>query len=121
MATLSRGLQVLACAHFGYAELRAALAAAHRSERLTEKNFGLAKRLVEKVWAATSPIDVDMPTTTKAGDLAETHNLRGFDALHLAALLRLGQPTLVDWFACWDHDLRRAAATLGYKVFPLTT
>jgi predicted nucleic acid-binding protein len=79
----------------------------------------LAKRLVEKVWAATSPIEVDMPTTKTAGDLAEIHNLRGYDALHLAALQRLGPPRLIDWVACWDNDLRRATAALGYKVFPL--
>jgi predicted nucleic acid-binding protein len=118
MAALRPGLRVLACAHTGYAELRAAVAAAHRAGRLSARAFGLAKRHVESVWAATSPIEVDMQVTRTAGDLAELHALRGYGAIHLAALQRLGPPSGIDWAACWDNELRQAVAALGYKVFP---
>lgn len=119
MATLRPGLRVLACAHVGYAELRAAVAAARRNGRLPGQTFGLAKQQVEKVWSATSPIDVDMTTIKAAGDLAESHDLRGYDAIHLAALQHLGPPSKIDWVACWDDDLRRAAASIGYRLFPV--
>lgn len=44
-------------------------------------------------------------------------SLRGYDAVHLAALLQFGGPQEVI-FACWDTELRRAAAELGYSLIP---
>ncbi len=118
MATLKTDLEVLACAHIGYVELRAAIAAAQRAGRLPDAAFTNAKRRLERVWAATSPILVDMAVAKRAGGLAESHGLRGYDAVHLAALQRLGTPRRVDHVACWDDDLRRAASAAGYSVFP---
>jgi hypothetical protein len=39
-----------------------------------------------------------------ARDLAERHALRGYDAIHLAALLQAGGPAY-GAFACWEGDL----------------
>jgi predicted nucleic acid-binding protein len=60
-----------------------------------------------------------MAVAKRAGDLAESHHLRGYDAVHLAALQRLGSPRRVDRVACWDDDLRRAASAAGYALFPV--
>ncbi|MGA8016504.1 MAG: type II toxin-antitoxin system VapC family toxin [Candidatus Dormiibacterota bacterium] len=116
--TLRQDLEVLACAHIGYVELRAAVASAERAGRLPGASFARARRQLERVWAATSPIVVDMAVAKRAGDLAESHRLRGDDAVHLAALQRLGSPRRVDRVACWDDDLRRAAYAEGYALFP---
>lgn len=118
MATLRSDLDVLACAHIGYVELRAAIAAAQRAGRLPGTAFARVKRQLERVWAASSPLMVDQATARQAGELSETHALRGYDAVHLAALRRLGPPARVDLVACWDSELRRAAAALGYRLFP---
>ncbi|MGC2295526.1 MAG: type II toxin-antitoxin system VapC family toxin [Candidatus Dormiibacterota bacterium] len=118
LAILRQDLEVLACAHIGYVELRAAIASAERVGRLPGTSFTKARRLLERVWAATSPILVDMAVAKRAGDLAESHGLRGDDAVHLAALQRLGSPRRVDGVACWDGDLRRAASALGYALIP---
>jgi predicted nucleic acid-binding protein len=61
---------------------------------------------------------VDAELVQAAGDLAETQQLRGCDAIHLAAVVRLGPPNQVAYVACRDEDLRKAAGTLGYKLFP---
>ncbi len=118
MASLPGDLDVLACAHIGYVELRAAIGAAHRAGRLPGVAFTRAKRQLERVWAATSPVMVDQATARQAGELAEIHALRGYDAVHLGALRRVGSPARVDRLACWDGELRRAAGTLGYRLFP---
>ena len=51
-----------------------------------------------------------------AGDLAERHALRGYDAIHLAALLQAGGPAY-GAFACWDGDLL-ARPQARYKLVP---
>lgn len=60
---------------------------------------------------------VELPLIRTAGDLAEQMRLRAYDAVHLAALRRLGEPGRVT-FACWDADLREAARRLGYALIP---
>ncbi len=51
-----------------------------------------------------------------AGDLAVTCRLRGYDAVHLAALIMTGRPEEVT-AACGDEELA-VAAGLGYGVIP---
>ena len=65
--------------------------------------------LVPPVWARVSEIPIDGDLTRSAGDLAERHALRGYDAIHLAALLQAGGPAY-GAFACWDGDLRAPPA-----------
>ncbi len=75
------------CAEIGYAEARAALAAANRASRLTDAAFQIAKTEFESLWAQVAVIAVSPDLVKAAGDLAERHSLRGYDAVHLAAAL----------------------------------
>lgn len=50
---------------------------------------------------------MDTALAQRAGELAEQHGLRGYDAVHLASALMLATDTT---FVSWDHDLQRAAA-----------
>lgn len=53
----------------------------------------------------------------KAGDLAEKHGLRGFDAIHLSSALRLKEEVSEDVvFSCSDHILRKAAHQEGLHL-----
>jgi hypothetical protein len=115
---LVRGITVMASASIAYFELRAALAAAHRDHRLPRPRLIEARGALERVWQATSPLDVDGDLVQDAGDLAEQMKLRGYDAVLLAALRRLGTAVEVDLVACWDDAVRIAAAQLGYHLFP---
>lgn len=109
---------MMASASIAYVELRAALAAAHRDHRLPRRRLIEARGALEKVWQATSPLDVDGDLVQDAGELAEQMRLKGYDAVHLAALRRLGTAVEVDFVACWDGALRIAATQLGYRLFP---
>ena len=100
-----------------YTELRAAVGAAIRDRRIpVARRDGVIARVAE-LWEDAYKVAVDWPRVLQAGDLAERHALRGYDAVHLAALLRVGGPDAID-VACWDTDLRRAARGLGYRTYP---
>jgi len=61
-------------------------------------------------------IGLDDTLARAAGDLAERHALRGYDAVHLASALAIGDPGLV--IATWDRDLASAALAQTHTVVP---
>ena len=61
-------------------------------------------------------IGVDWALARHAGEIAERHALRGYDAVHLATALSSQDPELV--LVTWDRDLAGAAATTGIAVIP---
>lgn len=116
MVSMARSDDVLATASIAYVELRAALAAARRDGRVPG-TAGEDFARVEALWREVSEVVIDAGLVRVAGDLAERMRLRAYDAVHLAALVVLGAPDEVT-FACWDTELRRAAAELGFALFP---
>jgi predicted nucleic acid-binding protein len=106
-----------ATAAIGYVELRAALATAIRNGRIPPERRADAAIDAERLWASVAEVPIEAVLIRRAGDLAEQQRLRGYDAVHLAALQSFGGPGDVV-FACWDDDLRRAARGLGYRLLP---
>lgn len=96
-----------------YAEARAALAAARRSRRLSIDGLSDAKSALEDRFGELDILDVSEAIVRTAGDLAEEHALRGFDALHLASALALGAEVIL---VTWDRDLARAGRALGFDL-----
>jgi predicted nucleic acid-binding protein len=94
------------------AEAGAALAAAHRSGRLTTASYVIAKRSLAVLWAPIFPVVPDVPLVRRAVVLAEREALRGYDAVHLAAALE----AQADAFVCADADLVKAAGRCGLTV-----
>jgi uncharacterized protein len=107
-----------ATAAIAYAELRAAVAAAIRARVIPAHERDRIVSAVERLWEQLAEVPVDSMLIRLAGDLAEQQRLRGYDAVHLAALQTFGEPGDVT-FACWDDDLRRAARALGYILLPV--
>jgi predicted nucleic acid-binding protein len=98
-----------------YAEGRAALSAAERGGRLRAADHVRAVEDFEAIQDELLLIGVDVPLVREARSLAEQLGLRGYDAVHLASALALGEPTT---FVTWDEDLRGAAASSGCAVAP---
>lgn len=63
-------------------------------------------------------VELDQEIATAAGDLAEHHSLRGYDAVHLAAALSLQEPGLV--VVAGDSALLQAARAEGLDTAALT-
>lgn len=97
-----------------YAEVRAALARAHRMGRHTSEEHAEALAHFEREWVDVMKAAVDEPLVRRAGELAEEHGLRGFDAVHLASALRF-QNSLQQaiTFSAFDAQLTGAAVAIG--------
>jgi predicted nucleic acid-binding protein len=97
-----------------YAETRAALARLRRGGELTAAKFATAKREFESDWPAYVALDVSMALSREAGDFAERHGLRGFDAVHLASFAEITRRAGADEtrFSSFDDRLNQAARTV---------
>jgi predicted nucleic acid-binding protein len=102
--------------HLLYPEARAALAAAARAGRLHERALRQAIADLNAAVASMQRIGVDESLAQEAGELAEKYALRGYDAVHLATLISVADPTLV--VVTWDRDLAAAALACGHSVAP---
>jgi uncharacterized protein len=94
-----------------YPESRAALAMAHRLGRLSPAEASAARTEFEALFADLALVNATVDLLRRAGDLAEIHALRGYDALHLASIEAIGDPETVMVTA--DHELKAAAADQG--------
>jgi len=97
-------------------EARAALAAAQRFGRITARELRRAVSDLDDASAALRLIGIDVQLARTAGELAERHSLRGYDAVHLASALSIDDPDLV--LVTWDGELACAAAASGRLVAP---
>lgn len=97
-----------------YAEARAALARAERMGRITAPDLTTLVGQVDSLDAQLDHLEIDQRLVRRAGDLAQQHGLRGYDAIHLAGAERLDDPDLV--LAAGDGPLLDAATALGISV-----
>jgi hypothetical protein len=97
-----------------YPEARAALAQARRLGRLTARNLQSAVHELDALLDEMDVVEVDETLAHRAGELAETHGLRGNDALHLAAVERVRDPTVV--LVAGDGSLLDAGAAAGISI-----
>jgi predicted nucleic acid-binding protein len=98
-----------------YVEGRAALAAAGRAGRLRGPTLAEAVERLEDLCRQTRVvIEVGDGLVRRAGQLAEEHGLRGYDAVHLAAAETLRDEEIV--LVAGDNALCRAAEAVGLPV-----
>ncbi len=99
-----------------YAEARAALAQAQRLGRLTRAGLASAVALLDDLSLQVDHVEITDRLVRTAGDLAEQQQLRGYDAVHLAAAQTIADADTV--FAGNDRKLVAAASDLGLTVAP---
>lgn len=116
VAQLWEDADVVAMSQLGYAEARAALAAAARNGRLSPGRLPSAIGQLERRWEEITALDVNAPQSRLAGELADRHRLSGADAIHLAAALSAEWEDLV--FVTWDRRLAEGAQAAGLTVAP---
>lgn len=92
-----------------YAEARSALARRYRAGDLTNDQYRHIVAQLDDDWGELFVIDFD---ELLAGELAERHAIRGFDAIHLAAALGLDRDPEIDLrFSTYDARLQTAATS----------
>lgn len=97
-----------------YPEASAALAAAERMQRVTRRQLRAAIAELESIITQVDHLEITALLARDAGELAQTHGLRGYDAVHLAAAAAAIDDELV--LVTGDSDLGIAATSLGIAV-----
>lgn len=97
-----------------YPETRAAVGRAARMGRLDVVQVSRARRRTEALWGAIDRIDVTAALARRAGELAERHGLRAYDAVHLASLEQVADSETV--LVSTDEDLVEAARASGFAT-----
>ncbi len=108
--------EIVATSVVAYAEARAALARRHRENDFTASEYqGIVSEL-DASWQGYERLGVTEGLAREAGELAEEHALRGFDAVHLASALRLAQRFPSSSFLAFDERLTAAAERTWLSV-----
>jgi len=100
-----------------YVEARAALRVAVREQRVLARELDKVRARLELLWDAVDPIEVDDAVVSRAGDLADEHALRGYDAVHLASAEAVADDET--WFVAADRTLVEAAENHGLATLTL--
>jgi uncharacterized protein len=116
-ATLWDGADRVVSARLVYPEGRAALAQAHRLGRLTARQLRAAVTEFDSKYEEFDLVEIDDALARHAGQLAETHGLRGYNAVHLAAADRVSDPDLV--VVAGDEALLTAVVAEGMAITAL--
>jgi uncharacterized protein len=116
-ASLWDGADRVVSVRLVYPETRAALAQAERLGRLTARHLRVAVTEFDALFEEMDLVEVDDALARRAGELAEARQLRGYDAVHLAAADRVRDPNVV--VIAGDVALLEAAAAKGLAVAEL--
>lgn len=111
--------EIIATSEIAYVEVRAALARRYREGALKSTDYRRALRNLRADWPRFFVITVSSQLVFTAGDIAERHHLRAYDAIHLASGMAFqSQARESVTFACWDRGLAGAAAKAGLHNLP---
>lgn len=104
-----RNADRVATSTVAYAEARAAFARLKREGDLDEEGYRRVVESLEEGWEGYDRLTVSDVVARRAGDMAEKHALRGFDAIHLASAARLKERFEDLRFLAFDARLLDAA------------
>ena len=104
----------VATVRIAYAEARAAFARKRRERGLDARSLRRVVESLDQDWPTFGVVEVNEPLVRRAGSLAERHDLRGYDAIHLAAavVLERRRRSLIDasTSTCGERRLRELRA-----------
>ena len=97
-------------------EVMSAINRAWRERRCSKSDMELVRSEFLRIWPKFQWIRVSERLMYQAGQLIFSHNLKGFDAVHLASALVLKEEggSLEIFFSCFDRNLNRAAQEEGF-------
>jgi len=101
--------EIVATSRVAFPEMMSALARRHHQGDLNDVNMKKVTDAFKKQWAQVVAVDLN---EKRAGQLAISHRLRGFDAVHLDAALTLRNENndIELYFSAFDNRLNKAAS-----------
>ncbi len=101
-----------------YAETLAAMYRKQRQDELAPNTIRDLARSFQADWQTIIRVEVCEALNPYIDNVLQNHPLRGFDAVHLASALLIGQQLSAPlFFACFDQQLNQAARENGLPVF----
>ena len=116
VAELVQSAEVTATSIVAYAEARAAFGRRRREKALAAADHKRIINGLDEDWNNYLIVQLQDKTVRAAGDLADKHGLRGFDAIHLASAITLRDAlnsSVV--FSCSDQRLNDASRIEGFQ------
>lgn len=107
----------LFCASIAYVEATSALARMQKGGRITVAQAREGGAELERLWRSVNVRAASATLIDLATQIAKEDALRAYDAVHLAAAVSLAQGEALV-FACWDRELRKAAAGRKLALIP---
>jgi uncharacterized protein len=108
--------ELIATSAIAYVEARAAFARRYWERGLSASAHRSLVRDFERDWSRYLTVEVTPSVIHDAARLAESHRLRAYDAVHLAAARTVSRRVSRSCvFASWDSTLERAAAREGLE------
>jgi len=106
--------QLVAISRIAYAQARAALACVLREKRTTYAEHRRRIAALNADYAEVLKVEVSEDVVRQAGELAESHALRGFDAIQLSSARWLARKSRKPVrLLAYDERLNEAAHALG--------
>jgi len=106
--------ELVAISRVAYAEARAALARVLREKRTTRAEHRKRVAALDADYVEILKVEVSEDVVRQAGELAESHALRGFDAIQLASARWLARTTRKPVrLLAFDERVNEAAHALG--------
>jgi len=103
--------EITATSLIAYTESRAAFARRFREKAFSPREYKRLVSFFNEDWENYFVVNVTKNLVLMAGDLAEKHSLRGYDAIHLCSAVRLHQELSSPvTFSCADQRLQKASA-----------
>jgi uncharacterized protein len=98
-----------------YSEVRAAFKSLHHNKRITKREYLQAVEDFDRDWSSITTLEVNDAMALLAGALADTHLLKGCDAIHVATALTFQSLSNDVKFLTFDLQLEKriAAASLA--------
>ncbi len=112
-----KAAEVAATSTVAYAEARAGLARRLREGDFTEEEHRQAVSDLDRDWITYERQAVSNLVARLAGEMAERHALRGFDAIHLASAKRLEERFDDLRFLAFDDRLLGATKEASMSVY----
>jgi len=113
---LVRSSKISATSLVAYAEARAAFARRFREKAFKQSEYRHLIAKFNEDWNHYLSLRVTDKLVRLAGDLAEKHRLRGFDAIHLASSIILNKKVSSSViFSCFDQKLQKTSALEGLQ------
>ena len=111
------GAETVATSAIAYVEARAAFARRRREKRLSRSDYYRTAQELEADWEHYFLLEVTSGLIRRAAELTEAHDLRAYDAIHLASAKLLQERVQAAiLFASWDSSLLTAARREGLNL-----